>query len=75
MENYQTENGLRIPEPLRRYLPGQPDFLPFTKELPKESIAEKKGKEKQQKNKPKTVVAAAAGAVEEAAEKLKDVTV
>lgn len=35
LENYQTEEGLRVPEPLRRYLPGAPDFVPFTKELSK----------------------------------------
>jgi seryl-tRNA synthetase len=36
LENHQTEDGLRVPEPLRKYLPGAPDFIPFSKELPKE---------------------------------------
>ncbi|KIM24287.1 hypothetical protein M408DRAFT_331818 [Serendipita vermifera MAFF 305830] len=34
VENYQTPEGLRIPEVLRPYMGGK-DFLPFTKELPK----------------------------------------
>ncbi|KAM4055972.1 tRNA synthetase class II core domain-containing protein [Hirsutella rhossiliensis] len=41
LENYQTVEGLRVPEPLRKYLPGAPDFIPFTKELPKESTSQK----------------------------------
>ncbi|KAL2133547.1 hypothetical protein VTI74DRAFT_2159 [Chaetomium olivicolor] len=31
LENYQTEDGVKIPEPLRKYLPGAPDFIPFAK--------------------------------------------
>ncbi|EAU84065.1 seryl-tRNA synthetase [Coprinopsis cinerea okayama7 len=34
VENYQTPEGLVIPEPLRPYMQGR-DFLPFVKELPK----------------------------------------
>ncbi|KYK58531.1 putative serine-tRNA ligase, cytosolic [Drechmeria coniospora] len=41
LENYQTEEGLRVPEPLRKYIPGAPDFIPFSKELPKESTSQK----------------------------------
>ncbi|PHH71393.1 hypothetical protein CDD83_5206 [Cordyceps sp. RAO-2017] len=41
LENYQTEEGLRVPEPLRRYLPGAPDFIHYAKELPKESTSHK----------------------------------
>ncbi|RKP04990.1 cytosolic putative serine-tRNA ligase [Thamnocephalis sphaerospora] len=41
LENYQTESGLQVPEPLRKYLPGAPDFIPFAKELPKESTSQK----------------------------------
>lgn len=41
LENYQTREGLRVPEPLRKYLPGTPDFIPFAKELPKESTSHK----------------------------------
>ncbi|PRT53198.1 Serine--tRNA ligase, cytoplasmic [Wickerhamiella sorbophila] len=33
LENYQTEDGFRVPEVLRKYLPGQPEFIPFVKEL------------------------------------------
>lgn len=43
MENYQTEDGLRIPEPLRKYLPGAPDFIPFTQELAANSTSMKRG--------------------------------
>uniref|UniRef100_A0A8H7TSQ2 serine--tRNA ligase n=1 Tax=Bionectria ochroleuca TaxID=29856 RepID=A0A8H7TSQ2_BIOOC len=41
LENYQTPDGLRVPEVLRKYLPGEPEFIPFTKELPKESTSKK----------------------------------
>jgi len=34
VENYQTPEGLVIPEPLRPYMQGR-EFLPFIKELPK----------------------------------------
>ncbi|KAI0157489.1 hypothetical protein GGR57DRAFT_462055 [Xylariaceae sp. FL1272] len=44
LENYQTEDGLKVPEPLRKYIPGAPEFLPFTKELPKDSTSQKKDK-------------------------------
>ncbi|KAI5804098.1 hypothetical protein DFH27DRAFT_553989 [Peziza echinospora] len=42
MENYQTEDGLRVPEVLRKYIPGSPDFIPFSKELPKNTTSAKK---------------------------------
>jgi seryl-tRNA synthetase len=41
LENYQTEDGLRVPEPLRKYIPGAPEFIPFSKELPRESTSQK----------------------------------
>ncbi|KAK4229869.1 serine--tRNA ligase, cytoplasmic [Podospora fimiseda] len=38
LENFQTEDGVKIPEPLRKYLPGAPEFIPFAiKEAPKEA--------------------------------------
>ncbi|KAF8477459.1 hypothetical protein BDZ91DRAFT_709292 [Kalaharituber pfeilii] len=43
MENYQTAEGLNVPEPLRKYIPGQPAFIPFTKELPKNTTSAKRG--------------------------------
>ncbi|KAF8428567.1 hypothetical protein EV426DRAFT_584840 [Tirmania nivea] len=42
MENYQTEEGMTIPEPLRKYIPGNPSFIPFTKELPKNTTSAKR---------------------------------
>ncbi|KAI9924341.1 hypothetical protein ASPWEDRAFT_34809 [Aspergillus wentii DTO 134E9] len=46
LENYQTENGFNVPEPLRKYIPGAPEFLPYTKELPKDTTSHKaKGKQ------------------------------
>ncbi|KAI9790375.1 MAG: Cytosolic seryl-tRNA synthetase [Peltula sp. TS41687] len=45
MENYQTEEGMMVPEVLRPYLRGQPEFFEYTKELPKDSTSMKvKGK-------------------------------
>merc|ERR1712093_888067 len=32
LENFQTEEGFNVPEPLRKYLPGAVDFIPFSKE-------------------------------------------
>lgn len=42
LENYQKEDGLVVPEVLRKYIPGSPEFLPFSKELPKNSTSNKK---------------------------------
>lgn len=42
LENYQTEDGLVVPEVLRKYIPGEPDFLPFIKELPKNLTSTKR---------------------------------
>lgn len=39
LENWQTEDGLVVPEVLRKYIPGNPEFLPYTKELPKDSTS------------------------------------
>lgn len=45
LENYQTEHGIIVPEVLRKYIPGQPETLKYTKELPKDSTSLKaKGK-------------------------------
>jgi len=42
VENYQTPEGLRIPEVLRPYMQGR-DFIPFVKDdLPKNSVSAKK---------------------------------
>lgn len=42
LENYQKEDGIVVPEVLRPYIPGAPEFLPFAKELPKNSTSSKK---------------------------------
>jgi seryl-tRNA synthetase len=34
---------MRVPEPLRKYLPGAPDFIPFSKELSAQSTSMKRG--------------------------------
>jgi len=45
LENYQREDGIEVPQVLRKYIPGQPEFLPYVKELPKDSTSVKaKGK-------------------------------
>ncbi|KAN0072545.1 hypothetical protein V8E54_009474 [Elaphomyces granulatus] len=41
LENYQTDNGVNVPEPLRKYIPGAPEFLSYTRELPKDSTSQK----------------------------------
>lgn len=62
-----------MPEPLRKYLPGAPDFIPFTKELPKDTTSQKQ-KAKESKA-PKTTAGAAAEAVSKVADKLKEAAV
>ncbi|KAK6455172.1 Seryl-tRNA synthetase, cytoplasmic [Scheffersomyces xylosifermentans] len=42
LENYQKEDGLVVPEVLRKYIPGEPEFIPYVKELPKNSTSNKK---------------------------------
>ncbi|KAI0379967.1 seryl-tRNA synthetase [Hypomontagnella monticulosa] len=73
LENYQTEDGLRVPEPLRKYLPGAPEFIPFAKELPKDTTSAG-GKAKADKG-VKQKVADAGAAVADAGEKLKNMAV
>lgn len=38
LENYQTEEGIVVPEVLRKYIPGQPETLPYVKEFKKETV-------------------------------------
>ncbi|KAG7289010.1 hypothetical protein NEMBOFW57_005371 [Staphylotrichum longicolle] len=42
LENFQTEEGVNIPEPLRKYLPGAPAFIPFPQKGAEKKEAEKK---------------------------------
>jgi len=51
-----------VPEVLRKYIPGQPEFLPFTKELPKDSTSQK---QKGNAPGPKTKITTEEGAVNE----------
>ncbi|RMD43133.1 hypothetical protein DV735_g2032, partial [Chaetothyriales sp. CBS 134920] len=47
VENYQTEDGIRIPDVLKPYMPpGTPDVIPYTKDLPKDAAPQKTKKEK-----------------------------
>jgi seryl-tRNA synthetase len=42
-----------VPEALRKYIPGAPDFIPYTKDLPKDSTSQKrKGKPAERPNNP-----------------------
>ncbi|KAJ5645536.1 Serine--tRNA ligase cytoplasmic [Penicillium longicatenatum] len=41
LENYQREDGIEVPEVLRKYIPGNPEFLPYVKELPKDTTSQK----------------------------------
>lgn len=49
LENYQTEEGVTVPEVLRKYIPGQPEFIKFVKPAPIEEVKKGKGKQKEQK--------------------------
>ena len=77
LELYQAPEGVHVPEPLRKYLPGAPDFIPYTKELPKDSTSQKaRGKtEKGAKQKAPAAADATTAAVQQAAEKLDEVKV
>ncbi|KAL9045533.1 MAG: hypothetical protein Q9206_007277 [Seirophora lacunosa] len=41
LENYQTESGLKVPEVLRKYIPGAPEFIEYTKELPRDTTSQR----------------------------------
>jgi seryl-tRNA synthetase len=41
VENWQTPDGLKIPPPLQPYMGGR-DFLPYLRELPKNTTSQKK---------------------------------
>ncbi|KAG0134958.1 hypothetical protein HOY82DRAFT_601513 [Tuber indicum] len=46
LENYQSPEGINVPEPLRKYIPGAPEFLPFSKALPRNNTSMRRGKTK-----------------------------
>ena len=37
----KPSQGLRVPQVLRKYIPGQPEFIPYVKELAKDSTSAK----------------------------------
>lgn len=39
--NAEGQEGVTVPEVLRKYIPGQPEFMPYTRELPKDSTSTK----------------------------------
>jgi len=50
LENYQTEEGLIVPEPLRPYMDGV-EFIPFVKELASDKKVNNKNFYKYNRNK------------------------
>ncbi|KAF2474365.1 serine-tRNA ligase [Lindgomyces ingoldianus] len=38
LENFQTPEGFNVPKVLQKYIPGQPEFLPFVKEWKPEKV-------------------------------------
>ncbi|KAH8683096.1 hypothetical protein BGZ60DRAFT_467454 [Tricladium varicosporioides] len=73
LENFQTEEGFNVPEPLRKYLPGAPEFIPFSKELPKNTTSQKaKGKAEKA---PQPKVAPVGSDATDTTDKLKDLKV
>lgn len=47
-DHFLFKKGLKVPEPLRKYIPGAPEFIEYTKELPKDTTSQK-GKAKPDK--------------------------
>ncbi len=52
LENYQTEEGIKIPEVLRPFMPSNMDILKFVKPAPIDEEMKKKGKSKGKDKKP-----------------------
>jgi hypothetical protein len=50
LENYQKEDGIEVPEVLRPWIPGRPEFLPYVKELPKAKVSKGKKQEEPKKS-------------------------
>lgn len=71
--------GLMVPEVLRKYIPGNPEFIPFSKELPKDTTSAKVKAKADKGAKPKVTPAPAdagqSGPVAEATEKLEKTSV
>lgn len=63
-----------IPEVLRKWIPGAPEFIPYSKELPEDTTSAK-AKAKSSDKGVKQKVAAAGAAVADAGKKLGDMTV
>ncbi|KAI4262784.1 MAG: hypothetical protein L6R42_002047 [Xanthoria sp. 1 TBL-2021] len=41
LENYQSETGVKVPEVLRKYIPGAPEIIPYCKELSKDTTSQR----------------------------------
>ena len=46
LENYQTEDGIKIPKALQQFMPNNMDFIKFVKPAPIDEELKKKGKAK-----------------------------
>ena len=44
LENYHTPDGLEVPKVLRKYIPSEPEFLPFMRDLPRNSASTRREK-------------------------------
>ena len=71
--NMIHDQGVTVPEVLRPYIPGAPDFIPYTKELPKDSTSQKVQGKAKVPQKPK--VPPVGAGPEEAAAKMKEMKV
>ena len=60
--------GVRIPKVLRKYIPGAPDFIEYTKDLPRDTTS---SKAKNKASGPKAAAASPASAATEEMNKLK----
>jgi len=67
-----SDQGFTVPEPLRKYLPGAPEFIPFSKELSKDTTSQKAKGKVEKAAKPKI---APVRSTDEAADKIKDLKV
>lgn len=79
LENYQKEDGFEVPAALKPFLPpGTPDIIPYTKELPKDTVsakAKQPAKPKEKEGAPEGGPKLTMPAAENVADKMKDMKV